>query len=551
MPRPQSPASDGGDDSNDMMMQEELDRLRNQLLLLEGDRQALIQETNVDIRRQKEEMRRLETDNEELKTWMSLVESGQNKRKDNEVLAALCDLRDDYDSLIVKIDGERQKSQTLDADIRKMEKECKKKEKCRGGKDKGSSGRRFILQKKTRVMENRLDNRLKKYGATLESNRQLREDISKLSNERNIFDNVYKKCERQLEQYRQEIQELTEQTIQAYEQRDEANNKILALKEKNDKDEAQFEHEKRDLQRIIDHDKKLREFMNTKANDRIEWKKMEEERRRRHGSAGERARMQQERQIKTYDDAMVRIKEITQEEDLDRIISEFIEKEDTNFALFQYVRELNNQAENLNDDIERIRQNIEHFQSEEVRTERERQNIIRRIEEETNLVTGEADKAEVRLTEVKKIMDQLTVAVASVFDKIKCDPSALKEMLGRDDSVTEDNIMQYLGSVEQKTNELLKVQLSLQVKSYRDSTREEPPNYGLTLGLHKASKTQRENSMEPPAIGDDFGDDDEEADELRPYSQSELRQRITHWSAKRTGSGHARGVRSFEKSRKK
>lgn len=49
---------------------------------------------------------------------------------------------------------------------------------------------------------------------------------------------------------------------------------------------------------------------------------------------------------------------------------------------------------------------------------------------------------------------------------------------------------------------------------------------------------------------DDFGDDDEEADELRPYSQSELRQRITTWSTKRAGSGHARG-RSFEKNRKK
>lgn len=41
------------------------------------------------------------------------------------------------------------------------------------------------------------------------------------------------------------------------------------------------------------------------------------------------------------------------------------------------------QAENLNDDIERIKQNIEHFESEEVRTERERQNIIRRIEVRT------------------------------------------------------------------------------------------------------------------------------------------------------------------------
>lgn len=69
------------------------------------------------------------------------------------------------------------------------------------------------------------------------------------------------------------------------------------------------------------------------------------------GSAGERARMQQERQIKTYDDAMVRIKEITHEEDLDRIISEFIEKEDTNFALFQYVRELNNQVKCIKADV--------------------------------------------------------------------------------------------------------------------------------------------------------------------------------------------------------
>lgn len=105
--------------------------------------------------------------------------------------------------------------------------------------------------------------------------------------------------------------------------------------------------------------------------------------------------------------------------------------------------------------------------------QRERQEIyamlsIFSFQEETNLVTSDADKAEVRLTEVKKIMDQLTVAVASVFDKIKCDPSALKEMLGRDDSVTEDNIMQYLGAVEQKTNELLKVQLSLQVKVSED-----------------------------------------------------------------------------------
>ena len=49
----------------------------------------------------------------------------------------------------------------------------------------------------------------------------------------------------------------------------------MALKERNDKDMAQHETEMKDLQRIIKHDNKLKEFMGIKVHDRADLKEEE------------------------------------------------------------------------------------------------------------------------------------------------------------------------------------------------------------------------------------------------------------------------------------
>ena len=50
--------------------------------------------------------------------------------------------------------------------------------------------------------------------------------------------------------------------------RDEAQNKMLALKEKADKEMSQYNMELKELARVIDHDRKLREFMSRKDQER-------------------------------------------------------------------------------------------------------------------------------------------------------------------------------------------------------------------------------------------------------------------------------------------
>ena len=52
--------------------------------------------------------------------------------------------------------------------------------------------------------------------------------------------------------------------------RDDAQNKMLALKEKAEKELNQFNVELKELIRVIDHDRKLREFMSCKDKERTE-----------------------------------------------------------------------------------------------------------------------------------------------------------------------------------------------------------------------------------------------------------------------------------------
>lgn len=56
------------------------------------------------------------------------------------------------------------------------------------------------------------------------------------------------------------------------------------------------------------------------------------------------------------------------------------------------------------------------------------------------------------------------LGIESMFSKIGCDSTAITELLGGHAGVTESTLLQYLGLIEQRTNELLQLQAFLQAK---------------------------------------------------------------------------------------
>merc|ERR1711975_147475 len=66
---------------------------------------------------------------------------------------------------------------------------------------------------------------------------------------------------------------IIEQANAAYEARDSAQAQMAALKQQADKEHAEFEKEWRELGKLIENDKKMKEFMRQKVRNRAEEQK--------------------------------------------------------------------------------------------------------------------------------------------------------------------------------------------------------------------------------------------------------------------------------------
>lgn len=164
---------------------------------------------------------------------------------------------------------------------------------------------------------------------------------------------------------------------------------MMALKERNEKDMSQYNMEYKELMRIIDHDAKLKAFMNVKSQERSEFE--EEEAAKRRAGAEDKAEKTAEETMETYQTAFENIKQVTGEEDIYLLVKKFIETEDKNFALFNYVNELNNELEMVQEQINEIQKNIELFKEQGVQHQAERQNILRGLEGKLNQTTKDGD----------------------------------------------------------------------------------------------------------------------------------------------------------------
>lgn len=126
------------------------------------------------------------------------------------------------------------------------------------------------VNKQIKVLENRLDKALVKYNKSLSVNKDRRSIIDNLRRERLMFDNVYRKYEKELMEQKKVMAEIIESSNSAYEARDEAQAKIIAWRERIEKEHQAYVQEIKELDRVLEQDRKLKEFMATKATDRQE-----------------------------------------------------------------------------------------------------------------------------------------------------------------------------------------------------------------------------------------------------------------------------------------
>nr|ACJ15285.1 axonemal protein 66.0 [Haliotis asinina] len=536
MPRGIAERPDSGEDlGEEGTLRQELARLQRQLRLLEGDRRAYTEETCNVLMKQKSVIRALQQENGEMTTVLRLSQSDRNEMKDEGNTARLQELTEAADTLNSQCDTERSKIAQLQSELVRVKKDICHQRSLNGSKS-GPIMYKMML-KKTEVIENRHDKAMVKFNNQLAVNTRLREEIDHLRQEKSVFDLLFRKLNTDLEDYRKDMSLIIEEASQAYEERDEAYNKMLALKERSEKDTAQHEMEMRELQRIIEHDNKLKEFMMIKSNDRGEYK--EEEDAKKKGMKGERDVDIENNQILSYEEAFAEIREATGDEHIFKIMTEFWGAR-RELRPVQYVNELNDHLDKLQEEIGLMKSEIVRFEEEDVQMEAERKVWLKELEDKSTQSGKEADVADKKIVEMSQVLDELTDGVTSLFRCLGCNRTPINEMLGSEAGVTEKNILLYMGIIEQRTMELLHLQHFIEMRNLTPEKEKEKGKEGKTkepdMKKFRRPPAAVTVTIAAPGLGEeeDLNEINEEI-ELRPLSHDELKHMVMRRINRSTG----------------
>ncbi|CAC5404893.1 unnamed protein product [Mytilus coruscus] len=515
---------ESGDELSDEVSQaSELAKLQRQLRVMENDRRSYAEEAQNYLRKQQSEIANLSKENIDMRTVLKLAQSDKNENKDLEDTEKLFNLIESLDYYNNSIKLEKMRVNELDNEIRKVERKIANKRKQSGSNTEIVTEKNIL--RKVHVMENRLNKATIKFNNQLAVNGRLRKDIDHLRQERSVFDNLYKKISKELNETTKKMNDVISKASVAYEERDEAQTKMIALKERSEKDIAQHDSEMKDLQRVIHHDNKLKEFFNAKSNDRALYKEEEEAKKSRNSK--DKDTDAENVQIQTFEEAIEKIKEATGETDIETIVDNFIKKEDEHFALYNYVNELNDEVEHLQREIDEMNKEIKRIEADGIKQEDERIKVLQELEIRGDKITKETEQGNKKLVEINKTLDQLKSGVLHLFGAIDCDPSSIKDMLGSEKGVTNKNIMKYMGIIEGKTMDYL------QKHEYNEMEKNPPPPEKKDKkGEPTTPSTQMSNkvaepppiSINPPSAADDEElEVPEEPTDLRPLTHEELK----------------------------
>ncbi|XP_046881761.1 coiled-coil domain-containing protein 63-like [Hypomesus transpacificus] len=322
--------------------------------------------------------------------------------------------------------------------------------------DRIQTQRRPLLQyKQISIMEDRVKQATTKFNKLLSRNQVLRDEIDHLRLQRNNFTKIYLQLKRELEHQNNTMEDLVEKSVLAYDQRSEALARMLAVREHSKKDTSLCHTEMTDLKRVIDHEIKLRSFMVKKFQDALHMGKDDEAKKKKLEQV-QRERMGGE-SLETYQAVHRLIVEVARENDLRQIGKAFVENEGKSFAYFNFINELNNKSTMLNDRINKLKNDILHIELDNKQCVELWCGQVKQLEGELKQKCELTNSLEGQHMGVLKFLDEYKGAIGNLFAKMKCDPSPITVKLGCSAEVTNDNVVQFIGILEEQMHELLMV----------------------------------------------------------------------------------------------
>ncbi|GLD69976.1 coiled-coil domain-containing protein 63-like protein [Lates japonicus] len=321
------------------------------------------------------------------------------------------------------------------------------------------------------ILENKLKQETIKFDKLLCRNTEHRQDTAHLQQQKAIGCNVEEKLNRQLAMQQSIREKLEERFSITFNQRSEAETRMLEATESIEVDTVHFAKRRMQLKTVIHHYGKLHTFMERKLQETIPLEEDEDSKRRKK-------QLQYEtgvKKLEMYMQGHSTLVEVTGERDLRQIGHVFIQNEQKNFAHINYINELHNRG---NSDLLFLEQESRGHDEQSM-------SQLEKLESELKTYSCLADSLEEQRTVIQKSLDQMKTAITSLC----------AELMRESVTVTSDNITHLTSILEERIHNLL-----IQANSMGDEQMELPPqkllwaNSDLLPELETVVETERGKS---------------------------------------------------------
>lgn len=380
-------------------------------------------------------------------------------------------------------------------------------------------------------------------------------------------------CEhlKELHDKKKQMANIIELSNLSYESRDNFQMEIAAIEQANRKEQEDFEEQMTSIDELLMKEVKEENTaaMNRHKTHADEDENDDEKLKKRvnkgaWGIAKEKvdAQVSVER-VQNFEEAFLKIKAATGIADIEELVQTFIKNEDQNFSLFNYVNEQTNEIEKLEEHIQQLKEEEQKYAQESGEDAQQQKHVLKELELKVASTESAVDKYEMRCNSIHITIDELKKGIGSMFTKIECDNQDTMLEDAAHATVTEANILQYLGLIEARCNDVLQSYAAFQQKERQRQMEQDKgaggdddgDMYGGTAAVLNVLGTGPTTPMghdlihvNPPKLDDvssEEGSDNEDDNELRPLTRDELKAKALSRMNRRKG-----GANGGKKNRK-
>lgn len=459
--------------------------LKKRQRLLDNNRQKYQQDAQNQMAKQTESIQALKKENEKLKQELAATTGGSYSFSEQDRLS---NLQAEIDALERKLQFERMRRADIEKKVSMARVDMMRTRRGMGGVNVTTDNTQLV-EKQVKVLENRLDQALVKFNEALSYNKDLRQQIDSLRDERKVFKRIYQKLEAELHEKKKRMADKIERANQDYEERDRLQQELEAVKQAAKEDSKRYEEHFQALEAMMQQYKAAREQQQQQQLLQQQAKQQETLKSQKSGSVGgatagavgagggggngkadspdkkSKSRGGQDhndgslnghghlsdtqREEHDLQEMVDQLKEATGIQDLDVLYQKFVKAEEQNFSLYNFVNELNAQAELLEAEIGQLREQL-HSEKGDV----QRRKVLKELENELAATELQYEKLTERTEGLKKSLGEARAVCQEIFTKIGCSTEMSQDLLGTTEC-TDSNMIQFLGIIEHRTNELI------------------------------------------------------------------------------------------------